>query len=231
MTRGDRKGRNQRIPEPPEDLDPGESTLESFVARLHDEGVQAGRDEAERLVREARLEAERILDGARRDAERMAEEASARAERDLERGRAELELAARDAVLQLSSALAEGLRSILTRSIEGELNDPALVRTLLTEAVSAYARADADGGGRIEVRVPDELAEGLEVWAMKELASGIEGGNGLSLAADLREAGFEYSVGDGTVEVTVSAAVDLLMQLLTPRLREVLQRAVHDVQR
>jgi V/A-type H+-transporting ATPase subunit E len=231
MSRGDRKSRGERPPDPPEDLDPGESTLESFVARLHDEGVQAGRQEAERLVREARREAERIVERAQREAERLANEAREKADRDLARGRDELDLAARDAVLELTEAFRSGLRAVLEEKVEHELRDPDFLRTLVAQAVSAYAQADAERSGAIDVRVPRELEADLESWAVGELARGLEEGNALTLSPTLAEAGFEYRVSDGTVEVTVESTVDLLMRLLTPRLGEVLERAAQDLPR
>ena len=245
MARADRRRRNEGSPNGAEAVDPGDSTLESFVARLHDEGVEAGRQEAERLVREARLEADRIVEQARKEAERLSADAEARAAEELSRGRAELEMAARDAVLELSEVLAGGLGALLARSVEEELRDPDFLRSLLKEAVGAYARADAEGQRPIEVRVPAELEDQLESWAFGELARGIRGGpagpdgeggagaadgtNRVELSATLERAGFEYRAVDGTVEVDVAAAVDLLLGLLTPRLRKTIEEGVRDL--
>lgn len=225
MARGDRRSPTGGSSGPDQAPDPSESTLEAFVARLHDEGVEAGRKEAERLVRDARREAQDLLDHARAEADRIIADAEARAERDVRRGRAELELAARDTVLELTGALARGLGEILGRAVEKELREPEVVRTLLQEVVRAYASADAGGARSVRARVPDGMKDAVERWAFGELAREMEGAGPIELTATLDEAGFEYRVTDGTVEVSVEAAVELLMRFLTPRLREALRRA------
>ncbi|MGD2071293.1 MAG: hypothetical protein PVI57_21670 [Gemmatimonadota bacterium] len=225
MARGDRRGPADGSGGPDQGQDPSESTLEAFVARLHDEGVEAGRKEAERLVRDARREAEDVLGHARAEAERIIADAEARADRDVRRGRAELELAARDTVLDLTGSLARGLGEILGRAVEQELREPDVVRELLREVVRAYASADADGARTVHARVPEGMKEDVERWAFGELAREMDGAGPIGLSATLEEAGFEYRVTDGTVEVSVDAAVELLMRFLTPRLGEALRRA------
>ncbi|MEJ2677844.1 MAG: hypothetical protein P8174_02075 [Gemmatimonadota bacterium] len=88
--------------DPQEEARTGPSaTLESFVSRLHADGVEAGRKEAERLLQDARDQAEGIIGAAEEEARRIVESAEAKAKRETERVNAELRLAARDAVLQL----------------------------------------------------------------------------------------------------------------------------------
>lgn len=210
-----------REPDAPRDENP--DTLESFVALLHDEGVEAGRQEAARIVREAEAEAKVILEQARREADGVRSGARAAAEREMERARAELRLATRDAVLALQASLRSTLQSLLSRATTPPLRDPAFLRTLLKEMLGAYAQSDADGGPPVAVRAPESVVADLESWALAEL--------GRELAVDgpaadtVRAAGFEYTVAEGTVEVSVEAVTDALAELLGPRLRAVLDEA------
>jgi vacuolar-type H+-ATPase subunit E/Vma4 len=221
MTRADRRGGDSSSrEEPAADESSSGTSLESFVAQLHDEGVEAGRREAAQLVRRAEEEAAELLRRAEAEADALLEEARTRAADERARDRAELELAARDAVLALQAALSDVLRSILARAAESRLADPDVVASLLKEVVRAYAQADA-AGRPTEVRVPRSLGDALEAWWVRELAAGIAG-NGAApvLSATLEEAGFEYRVGDGTVEVSVDSVVETLMGLARPALRE-----------
>jgi hypothetical protein len=196
-----------------------ETTLESFVAQLHDEGVEAGRKQAEEVIRAAEAEAEALLKRARAEAEAHAEEARAEAEAAGARGRAELELAVRDAILQLQATLNAVLRSLITRAAESQLSDPEALKPLLRDVVKAYARADAESRPT-EFRVPAKAARELKEWWTSELGEALEG---VTLSGALTEAGFEYDVGGGTVEVSVDSVVEKLMELVRPGLREVVE--------
>lgn len=220
MTEADRKGAGARPDDAPAPDARAGDTLESFVAQLHDEGVAAGRREAERLVREAREQASEIVARARAEADAILAEAVEREEAAAARARADLELAARDAVLQLRAALSETLTHVLRRAVSAELNDPEVVGTLLREVVRGYARADAERRPT-EIRLPRALKEQLERWWMRELASALQEGTASLEAAPLLEGGFEYRVAGGTVEVSVEATVEKLLELVRPRLREI----------
>ena len=197
-----------------------ETTLESFVAQLHSEGVEAGRREAEEVIRSAESEAEEILRRARAEADAYAEEAREAAEAAGARGRAELELAVRDAILQLQAALTAVLRTLIEREVDEQLGDPGELKRLIGDVVEAYASADASGRPT-EFRVPARTARQLEGWWTREL-SGAAGG-GATLSPSLAAAGFEYDVAGGTVEVSVESVVDKLMELVRPGLREVVE--------
>lgn len=226
MTRANRKGGVSPLDAASATGESPATSLESFVAQLHTEGVEAGRKEAERLVRRAEEEAAEILRRARVEAEEVLAEARRGVADEQARGRAELELAIRDAVLGLKAALADVLRSILARGAEAHLTDPDLLASLLKEVVGAYARADA-AGRPTQVRVPRKLAEALESWWLRELATALDGSGATpEFSATLEEAGFEYRVADGIVEVSVESAVETLMALVRPGLRELVSQSV-----
>ena len=222
MTRADRRGDDASPDEQPATGESSGTSLESFVAQLHDEGVEAGRRDAEQLVRRAEEEAAELLRRARVEADALLEEARARAAEHAARGRAELELATRDAVLALRAALSDEIQSILARAAEAQLADPDLLASLVKEVVRAYAKADA-AGRPTEIRVPRKLGKAFEEWWVRELATGISGdGAAPRLSGTLEGVGFEYRVGDGTVEVSVDSVVETLMALVRPGLRELM---------
>jgi V/A-type H+/Na+-transporting ATPase subunit E len=201
--------------------------LEEFVARLHADGVETGRTEADRLVREAHAEAERILAAAEAGARERVAQAEARAEALLAQRESELRLAARDAVLQLRATLASSMETLVRHAADAALADPAVVTDILKSVVLEYARADARGARRIEVTVPDALRQPLEEALLRELAGSAAGRAArVDVKGDLAEAGFEYRVGEGgTVEVTTEAVLDVLQRLVRPGLYRLLNGA------
>ena len=206
--------------------------IETFVNRLVRDGVDAGREEAERILAAARDEAQRITATAHEDAERLREEARREAAATLARGRSELELAARDVTLKLRAAIAAAVREVLTRSVAEKLGRDDFVGPLLREIVLAYAAADAAGTARIEIDVPEEKREKLAAWALGEIgrteASGARGGPSLAVEvrSGLARAGFEYRTNGAVVDVTVDSVVEHLAGLIGPSLRELVRRAV-----
>jgi V/A-type H+/Na+-transporting ATPase subunit E len=198
--------------------------LEDFVARLHADGIESGRAEAERLIGEAHARADAIVAEAEaRAAEKLAE-AAARVEAMFAQGESEVGLAARDAVLNLHSTLTASLEALLRYDVKAALDDPVVVTDLVKSVVLQYARADARGVRRIKVDVPEELRRPVEAALLRELARGTSGeSTRIDVTGSLSEAGFEYRVGDGgTVEVTTEAVLDVLKSLMRPSLHRIL---------
>ncbi len=214
------EGRSDASGEPERAEVQAETTLESFVTALQQEGVEAGRREAERLTRAAEARAGELVEKAEAEASRIEAEAKSRARAELLRGQTELRLAARDAVLELKDTLQAILASLLEGAVERRLEDPAFLGELVREVVEAYARSDAG----LDVRVPEASAERLREWALAELSASLK----VEGSETMRQAGFEYLVGEGTVEVTTESVVEKLLALVTPRLREVVQEAVEE---
>ncbi len=206
-------------------LEAGEEdgTLESFVTTLQREGVEAGRREAERLKREAEERAEEVVERAEAEAERILADARSRAQSELLRGQTELRLAIRDGLLELQRALEGVLSAVLERAVSERLEDAEFVAGLIQDVVQEYARADA-GGEELEVRVAPDLEERLRKRAVSEVAALLKSEE----AEPLRKAGFEYSVGRGTVEMTQDAIVEKLHELVTPWLRDLVREAAEE---
>ena len=73
-----------------------------------------------------------------------------------------------------------------------------------------------------------EQVEAITDWALKYLSETErqEARAHVDLKRTLKGAGFEYRVSESTVEVTVESIVEVLKEQVTPRLREVLDRAL-----
>ena len=203
-------------------------TIESFVAKLQAEGVQAGEEAARRIRGEAEREAEATAERARQQAAMIVAEAERQAAETVARGKTQLDLAARDTVLRLRDALNRALAAVIARGGEAGLKDAAFLKEVLRELVMLYARRDVAGGSDITVNVTPELHGAIADWAMRELRTAAGGAPGISveLTKSLAQAGFEYTVEGATIEVTLSSVASMLSELVAPELRATIDRAL-----
>lgn len=202
-------------------------TIESFVAKLQAEGVQAGQTAAEKIVAEAKLQAEEIIKQAEAQAAKTISQAETQAAQILQRSRSEMDLAARDVILKLRDALDRALAAVLEKATTKVLVNDEFLANTLHDLVMLYAKADIAGNQRIEINISSELQGKLADWAMKEISSKAEeSGISIELLGSLAGAGFEYSVSGATVEVTPESVVEVLKDMVNPRLREIIDSAL-----
>ncbi len=196
-------------------------TIESFVAKLQSQGVDAGRQEAAQIVAAAQAQARQILAKAEADAAAKLAAAAAEAQTILARGQAELSMAARDAVLRLRDALEAAMSAVLTRGVAKTLGDDSFLAGVIRELITQYIQADL-GRASLEVQTSPAVAKQLADWAMAQAASA---GKAVDLKGTLAQAGFQYTLGGATVEFTAESIVAALRSLVGPQLQAVLDSA------
>lgn len=206
-------------------------TIESFVARLQADGLEVGRKQAEQLRQQAEQEAARIVKEARDEADKLVADARQESHNLIERGHTELQLACRDTLLRLREALSQAMTAVLSAGTEKALHDVQLIGKILHEVVLAYAKADIGGDFRIMINVQPEMRERLVNWALAEIRKERPGGldPSIDLQGSLKTSGFEYAVSGAKVEVTRDSVVQMLRELVGPRLREIMEEAAGDV--
>jgi V/A-type H+-transporting ATPase subunit E len=207
-------------------------TIETFVTKLQQEGVEAGRAEADKIKQEARKQAEQIVDDAQKQAEDIVSQAKKQADELVERSKTELQLAARDTVARLREALTAALQAVLTEAAKSKLEDIDFLGQTLHDIVMSYAKADLQHRSVIRINVSSETRDKLKEWAFKEVGQEVveQVRPSLDLKGRLKKAGFEYRVDGGTVEVTQDSVVETLCDILTPALRELIDNAVAEQQ-
>ena len=201
-------------------------SIETFVAKLQADGVEAGQEAAAKLQAEAQEQAEQIVGKAESEAEQIVASAKSEAEQTLARCKTDLELAARDALLQLRAALSQALTGVLAESVKQPLGDAEFLKGVIHELVRQYANADLQGVSTAKVRLSPEMHKQLVDWVIQELHEAAMGkGVSIDLKGTLAQAGFEYSIEAGTVEVTEESVVATLAAMVGPNLRELFDHA------
>lgn len=201
-------------------------SIEAFVEKLHTEGVEAGRKAADQLRGEAQSDRERIIAEAKAEAEAIVTEAGAQAKRIADRERSELDMAIRDAVLAFRSRISAAVESLLSAEVGATLADTGFLADLIRDVVLNYAREDARSAEQIRISVNPDAIEAITDWALKCLTGDNASRAHVDLKSTLKTVGFEYSVAESTVEVTLESIVAVLGEQVSPRLREVLDRSL-----
>ena len=199
-------------------------TIESFVSKLQQQGVQTGREAAQKLQDEAENKAQKII----ADAEAKAREIVTNSEKQgadiISRSQTELDLASRDTVAKLRDALNTTLNELLAKAATVTLSDTNVLGTILHDIVMMYTEADIKGNDLVKINVSADTRQKLIDWAIRELGREVVDNKRahIELKGDLKQAGFEYSVHSGTVEVTPESVVATLSDIVTPTLRDIL---------
>lgn len=200
-------------------------TIESFVQKLQAEGVQAGQDQAKKLLDEASAQAESIVADAKARGEKIVADANTQAEAALAQGADELKLAARDALLRLRETVQSTLEALLKQSAGDALKDNEFFVRLLHDVAVQYAQKDSLRESPVEINVDEKMLKAATHWAVKEMTGKAGPHPPIDLKGALKTAGFEYTPVDGTIEVTPESIASVLSEMIGPRLAEVIQAA------
>ncbi len=197
-------------------------SIETFVAKLKAEGVDAGRAEAEALKSQAEAEAAGIIKKAKDEADAIVAKAKSEGEQIAVQAREDLRIAARDAVLELRQSLSQILTGVLQGEVKSALGDADFVKNALQELVREHAKSELTGDLKARIAVDQKLAKPLAEWAMRALNNG---GKSVDVQGSLKSAGFEYRTADGILEVTEESVTDLLKEIVAPAIRDILDAA------
>jgi hypothetical protein len=199
-------------------------SVKSFVETLQADGVAVGRQAAEKIRREAEEQAQQVVRDAEAKAAKILEDAERERQVLLDRTRIDLELAARDTVARLRDVLGRAVNRLITRAASTTLDDSEFLKELIREVASVYAQSDAVGEKMLQLNVSEPMERKLCDWAIASFHH--EGGDEPQLAVELHgaltTAGFEYKIHGGTVELTPESVVQVLSQIVTPKLQELI---------
>ncbi|MGI9507738.1 MAG: hypothetical protein ACR2QJ_00135 [Geminicoccaceae bacterium] len=215
------------------------SGVDALIGRLRDEGVSAGREEAEKILADAKVRAKQILDKADAEARERLERAHKESDAYRAAGEEALKTAMRDTVLDMKSTLMRRFSADVKRLVSHELEDPEILKQMILEVAG---RADEGGDrGEMEVILPQTIVgleelrhapEELQKGRLTKLVFGLTGEmlkDGVSFAAsDDMTGGIRVRMKDDdiTLELTEETVAALLLQHLQPRFRAILEGIV-----
>ena len=202
------------------------SGVQKLITRLHDEGVQAGENEAERVVKEAEARAAEILDQARTEAENTLTRAQEQIQSEHAAVKDALKLAVRDTVLDLRSSLTSNFEVTVKKLVSAELLDRDFLRQMIL-AIVDRAAPDAGRGQALDLLLSDELFP-VDANGDEPLSAFIKGitDEVVTEGVELRPAGnnkpgirLRKNEEELEIDLTDEAIAALLVKHLLPRYR------------
>lgn len=219
----------------------GAAGVKALIDRLRNEGVSAGRSEADRIVAEAQERANDVVAKAEAKAKQMVDRAKKETDALKAAGDDALEVAARDTILKLRGQIASRLDDEVTRLLSEATADPELLKQMILEiAGRARKGANVDAEKKVEIILPETVV-GLEDLRQKpeELKEGSLTHFVVAAAGDMLRKGVEFTSAPGfggiklrlvdsnvEIDLTDQAIAGALLEHLQPRFRAVMEGIV-----
>lgn len=188
----------------------------TFAKQLREDGIEAAKTEAAKILADARKEAEKIVNAARAESAKIEKESQARIQQNRHRSEDEMRLVARDLVNTFRKRIEEVGTSLLKGKVAENLNDKETIKTAITELLK-----NQKAGLAWEISLGEKIAQSL---AETVIALFKEKGAAVKLAGELKKAGFEVrtSGGNEVFEVTEDSITESFKKLLSPELKKLL---------
>ena len=218
------------------------SGVESLIQRLKKEGVEQGREEAEKIRNEAIEQAQKIIRGAKSEAEAIVQNARDEAKKLETSGKESLHIAARDTVLDMKSMLMQRFTSDMQRLVSAEMKQKDLIQRIILEIVR---RTRQDVGIRddedMEVilprdvvgledlrRKPDKFEEDTLTQFVRSLTGDILREGIHFKASDDSAGGIRVRLTERNIEIDINeeSVSAILLEHLQPRFRALLEGIV-----
>ena len=216
------------------------SGVQELINRLRDEGVKAGQEKSDQVLREAQEQASRIVAQAKAEAEEILNKARSEIETERAAANDSLRVAIRDTELKMEAELKAGFAAHVKRLVSVELSDREFLRQVVLAIAGMAAGDKACEGQPVEVLLPQDLFETDERETrltekgqdrMRHLVLGISG-DMLREGVDLKPSedisgGIRIRLVGEDLEIDLSdqAISDLLLQNLLPRYQAIVTGA------
>jgi V/A-type H+-transporting ATPase subunit E len=190
-----------------------DTDVAAFARQLRQDGIDAARAEAERILAEAQAQAAALLQEAGAAAEKAQAEARAAIERERRRFAVELGMTVRDAMLQTRQQIERVVLRLLQAKIADALATDEVVRTAITELIRNPAP-----GSAWEIAFGPRIGKDLVAVAVSDLFKGREGS--IALIEEFGRSGLEFRSAGGAevLELSEESVAEAFRRMLSPEL-------------
>lgn len=201
--------------------------LQSLLSRLQQDGVDAGKQQADEIVRIARAEAARVLEAARVEAQQITERAAVEAQRLDQRAKASLQHAARDILLSIGQRIERLVQKLVGDRVAAVLDGPTVV-ALMQRLMDAFVERGRVSGA-LDLVVGEAQHKALTEAVLQNLREHLMHGITLHMQPGLGR-GFQIKMGQGGVthDFTDKAIAEAVAELVTPEIAAIVLEAALD---
>ncbi|RAP38443.1 hypothetical protein B1207_00705 [Legionella quinlivanii] len=215
--------------------------IESLIAQLKQEGVNAGKEEADNIINTAKKRASELLNEAQLKSKRLIEDAHQQILREKKAAEDALQLAARNMRLELRQNLMHRFAEEVGRIVHKELNNEALLRELIVLiAQDTKEQLHGFAAKEVNIQLPEKVLSFEEIRknpkllendSLKELVQSIthqmlKAGMSVTINPDAKNpAGIKVHLieEDIVLDLSEEAVSCLLVKHMQPRFRALLE--------
>jgi V/A-type H+-transporting ATPase subunit E len=208
------------------------SGVNELIGRIRDQGVTAGKQEAERIVQEARVEAAKILADAETESRALAEKTRTEMEAYKTAALESLKLSVRDTVLLLKSRVASSFEVFVSRLVTSATRDEELIKAIVL-VLAGHAADEFIKDKEIQILINEAILSGRADPKLRERAKQTI----LALSSDMLREGIELIpsrlVNGGArvrlvkdkleIDLSEKAIAQMLYQQILPRFRAIIE--------
>ena len=215
------------------------SSVQVLINRLRDDGVKAGQEQADRLLKDAKDKAAKILAEAKTEADKLLKQARAQIAEEQNHAHEALRVAVRNTELDLEAGVKRTFETYVKRLISQEMRDENFLRQLLL-AIVGKAAEEIPPDQALEVLLPEKIfqpdaemaqftdagRERLQLFVRRTTSEILRAGVTLKPASDL-SGGIQVRLVDQQVKFDFSekALTELILKHLLPRYRAIVEGA------
>jgi V/A-type H+-transporting ATPase subunit E len=215
--------------------------VESLINRLKNDGVQAGKTEADKIIKDAQNQANKILNEARMEADNLLNHATKKIQQERQAALDALEIAARNMRLEIRQRMTNRLKEEVQRLVHKDLDNETTIHQLIQLlTIDSAEKLKEFTNSKIEIYLPEKALDFEKIRnhpellvndPLKQLVQGttnvmFKSGIELKINTDKKnEVGIKVRVVDEDIEIdlTEEAISALLLKHLQPRFRALLE--------
>lgn len=163
-----------------------ESSIQTLIDRIRDQGVQNANREAARILADAEAKASQLLAEAQKQVEQMRAKATADIEAEQAAAEEALKLSARDSVLRLKNLVAVAFEKFVRRLVTTATQDRDLIKKLVL-VLAGHSAEELIKDKQIQILLSDAVMTGKSDPKLRELGKQTI----LSLSSDMLREGVE----------------------------------------
>lgn len=207
--------------------------IAAFAKQLKEDGIEAARQEADKILSDARNKASAIIAEAKAEADKFQRESQNGLTMRKQRMDAELKLVARDLIIEVKQKVEHIASFLLRDKVKNALASDAVVK----EAIAALLKSHAEKGNW-ELNIGPAIGKKLAQSVVSDLFKGKDAG--IQLTEGLKQTGFELKslkqAGSGSkksgnaavsetgevIEVTEESVTEAFKRLMSQELAKIL---------
>lgn len=193
----------------------------AFAKQLKEEGIDAARQEAERIIAEAQAKAAQMIEEAKSSVQKIHQEAQEEIARQRQRSEAELKLVGRDLILNVKQQIEGVAVSLLREKVGKALSTEEVLRNALSELIKSQKT-----GKEWEVTLGPTIGQPLAQAVVEDLFKESEAQ--IRLADGFMKAGFQMKTAGGSevIEISDESVTEAFRRLLSPELQKILDSKI-----